>query len=786
MPEGCAKFHARNPFLAGGQLDGRSDSIDILNTEIRINLINSPQIQANCTVSLKAKLPGINSVRFDLEGLQVDSVRQTFAMPLVYTYDGRFLEVQYLQPLEVDSLMQCQVFYHGSPVQDASAWGGFYHVGAYTFNLGVGFAADPHSYGRIWFPCFDNFVERSSFKVVITSPSGQPGYSNGVLKLAQPFPNGITRTWQMDEAIPSYLACFAAGPYVSFKRSYPGENGMIPVEIAANAADTTKVAGTFSNLPQAISCFEYWYGPFRWPKIGYSLVPFDMGAMEHATNIAIGSAYINGSKTYETLWAHELSHHWWGDLATCSTAEDMWLNEGWASYSEHLFTEKVYGPAAYRDAVRANHLDVLQKAHLKENGYLAVSGVPHDLTYGEHVYHKGASVAHNLRGYLGDSLFRVGCRSVLNQTSFDNWSSAEFRDKLEAATGQNLHDFFEDWVFSGGYPDFSIDSLKYFFSPIDGPTVVRLFVKQKLRGAPHFHHNVPLEFSFVMNNGQRVYRQGLVSGENTVLDFEFSPFGPIPEAVFVNTNEHLKLLQARSEGEKTFKSTGGNNFSEAKFNLTVNTLGADSVLVRVEHHFVAPDNAGANPKGYVLSERYWSLQTLPQALPPSFDAQAVLIYDARPSGNYLDQAVFDGPGVTEDSVILVYRKGPGYPWQEWPSYTKLTLGSSTDTYGQIRPMHLKPGEYTIARGQSTSRAQEPNPLGKVRISPNPSSGDISIDTEQFFDSVTLVSSDGQVEKTWRFNAGNHQMLHLDALPSGNYWLLINGEKGNAVKSFHRL
>jgi Peptidase family M1 domain len=758
--------------------DGRSDSIDIIRTDNTIDLLNVPQIKAHCQLVLKGKVGGVTAIRLDLEGLTVDSVKNYDGIHLPFSQAGSSLMINFLQTLPTTEQSFINVYYHGVPPTDGSGWGGYYNTGGYTFILGVGFAADPHSYGRSWFPCFDNFVERCGFGITILSASGKVGYSNGQLTKEENIPGGVARFWEIAEPIPAYLACFASGPYTSFKRSYPGEIGSIPVEIAAAAADTIKVRNTFQNLPKAIEAFEYWYGPFRWNKIGYSLVPFNSGAMEHATNIAVGRAYIDGSLNYETLWAHELSHHWWGDLATCSTAEDMWLNEGWASYSEHLFTEKVYGQAAFRNAVRSNHLNVLQNAHISEGGYLAVSGVPHSLTYGTHVYNKGASVAHNLRGYLGDSLFRVGCRASMAQTSFSDWSSAEFRDKLEAATGKDLHDFFEDWVFSGGYADYSVDSLHLIYSPFDAPTIAQVFIKQKLRGAPHFHHKVPLEFTFIMGDGQRQYHTAIVSGENMMVEFQFTAWGPAPEAVFVNTN--LKILQARSEGEKMIKTAGGSNFADAKLNLTVNSLGADSVFFRVEHHFAAPDKAGANPNGFVLSNRYWSVLTNGNSFPTGFDAQAILIYDGRGSGDQLDTELFEATSPSEDSVLLLYRRGPGHPWQQWPSYTKITLGSTTDQYGQLRPTHLAPGEYTIGKGVSTIASTEPNALGKIRIAPNPTSGQVRVQSDETFEKATLISAEGASEKTWNLKPATEAVFDLNTIPAGQYWLLLNGKKGTAI------
>ncbi|HNG89697.1 MAG TPA: M1 family metallopeptidase, partial [Saprospiraceae bacterium] len=592
---------------------------------------------------------------------------------LTFSHQGASVILQ-LPVLPVGVPKVLRIKYSGTPPIDASGWGGVYNQSGYTFNLGVGFAADPHSYGRAWFPCFDNFVERSTFDVTLTAPAAKPGYANGRL-LSESVQNGQSiRRWKLEESIPAYLACFAAGPYTSWKRSYAGEQGPVPVEIAAVPADTNKVRGTFKNLPAALACYEHWFGPYRWNKIGYSLVPFNSGAMEHATNISIMRSAIDGSLGFETLWAHELSHHWWGDLATCSTAEDMWLNEGWASYSEHLFTEWVYGKQKYLDAVRDNHLNILQNAHLKEGGYRAVSGLPHELTYGDHVYKKGATVAHNLRGYLGDSLFRVGLRTAFDQTRFTDWSSAGLRERLSAATGYDLTDFFDNWVFAGGYPDYLIDSVKWIFSPVDAATVARVYVKQKLRGAPKFHQKVPLEFTFVTYFGNRIYRSATVSGENSVVEFMFPALGPYYRWVFVNTN--LRLAQARADQERVIKVTGTQTFAQARMNVTVQAL-PDSAFLRLEHHYAMPDTgAAANPDGHLLSNRFWVVDGY---LPDGFQARATVFYDGRGQGDQLDAELFDLSSPNEDSVLLLYRPGAGHAWQEYPTYVKNKL-TPNDAY----------------------------------------------------------------------------------------------------------
>ncbi|MCE7923955.1 MAG: hypothetical protein DYG98_12930 [Haliscomenobacteraceae bacterium CHB4] len=746
--------------------DSRSDSLDILHTDMTVNILNAPQIAARCRIQFTPKVNDVPEIRLDLEGLTVDSVLLDGA-PVSFVKTNNLLVASFPTPSVAGDTLEMEIFYHGQPVTDASNWGGFYNLSGYTFNLGVGFAADPHSFGRAWFPCFDNFVERSTFGVAIISPPNKPGYSNGVLVSELQQSGQVERRWKIEQPIPSYLACFSAGPYTSWKRNYDS----IPVEIAAAAGDTNKVKATFQNLPKAIACFKHWYGPYLWPKIGYSLVPFNSGAMEHATNVAIGRPFIDGSLTYETLWAHELSHHWWGDLATCSTAEDMWLNEGWAVFSEHLFTEWVYGTTAYRDAVRDNFLDVLDDAHVAEGGYRAVSGLPHDLTYGAHVYNKGAVVAHNLRGYLGDSLFRVGIQAALGATHFDDWSSAELRDKLNAATGKDLTDFFEDWVFNPGFPHFSIDSVQELPS-VDSLVTFKIFVKQKRRGAPHFHHNVPLEFTFVNQNWQRTTRTATVSGENSEVILSV-PFQYAPRFIWVNTN--LKLTLARAEKELVVKTPGNKNFAPAKMTINIGAL-PDSALIRVEHHYAMPDTAGsANPNGYILTNRYWTIEA---DLPDGFDAYAGIFYDGKGQLDQNDTELFAQTSASEDSILLLYRPAAGLPWTEYPTYTRNKLTSPTDKYGYLKIDHVQPGQYTIAKGVSTVAAGEPaqeRPFASA--SPNPADSLVRLNAEEPFDKVLIFNEKGEIVREWTVAPVNELEVKVGAYPAGRYWFVLFTEKG---------
>lgn len=714
-------------------------------------------------------MDNVSVLRLDLLALSVDAVLLDGA-PVAWMQNSAGVQITAGAPFSTSTPQILTIQYHGVPPTDASGWGGFYNQSGYTYNLGVGFAADPHSYGRAWHPCFDNFVERSTYTVVINSVAGKPGYGCGALALDSVGNDGsLYRGWTLNESIPSYLACFAIGPYVSFKRVYPGELQPIPVEIACPAADTTKLKNSFIHLPECIAAYEYWFGPYRWEKVGYSIVPFNSGAMEHATNIAYMRAAVDGSTANETLMAHELSHHWWGDLVTCSTAEDMWLNEGWASYSAQLFLEKVYGKKRFLDEVTANHLQVLENTHRNEGGYRAVSGLPHDLTYGSHVYDKGAVVAHNLRGYLGDSLFRLGCRTLMANNAFSDWSSAEVRDHLTAATGTNMTSFFDNWVFSPGYADYSVDSFQVVNTA--GQLHVRVYVKQKLRGAPAFHENVPLEFTLVPLDQSAVpitYR-AWVSGETSIVDL---PFDYVPKSVWINESRALNLAQLVNN--RIIAAAGSTNLPQVK--MLLNATVADSNLIQIQYHFSMPDTGGiSNPHQFKLTNRWWRVDGYWDG---GLALKADINYDGRGTYDYLDTELFAQTGNKEDSIILLYRLGAGHPWEIAADYIKNILGPNTDKYGKITINNLQPGDYTIAKGSATTST---NDIGEdkspLNIIPNPADDRVEVVAPFELKALQLFDAKGRLVLETDENLRKNATIALKNLPQGMYWITAIGVQG---------
>jgi aminopeptidase N len=750
--------------------NSRSDSVDILNYSISLNITNftTKIISGSCKVRFQTKLNGISYLDLDLLKLTVDSIKQHDTL-VASSYNDTLLKLNLLHPLALSAIDSVTVYYHGVPQIDATGWGGFYFTPTYAYNLGVGFGADPHNYGRVWFPCFDNFVERSSYDFAITVSAGRKAACNGYLKNHVVNPNTTeTWFWQLYESIPTYLVGIAIASYKTVQQSYNGLNGIVPVELHAIATDTTNVKNSFVHLEDAFHTYEAQFGAYSWNKVGYSFVPFTGGAMEHATNVTYPRAFATGNLTYESIMAHEFSHHWWGNLVTCKTAEDMWINEGMASYCENLFTEAVYGKTAYLAEVRSNLKEILQFTHHKEGGFRAVSGVPHEYTYSDHVYLKGKTVGHSLRGYMGDSLYFSSMKTFLNNRKFSAVSSADMRDELETAGGLNLHSFFDNWVFSPGFPHFSIDSTR---SQVGGlGYTTQVYLKQKLYGAPNLYNDVPLEITFFdsawVPHTEQVYFSGLDSA------YSFSHlFYPVYTAV----NFNQKISDAISSESKTLKTTGVSNFANALMSLTVQAI-SDSVFLRIEHNWAAPDSLVDVSKHYLLSpNRYWKVDGITN---PGFVASARINYDGRTisfAGNsYLDHNLISGK---EDSLILLYRPGAGYDWTEYSSYTK-TMGNVNDKTGSMTLDSIKKGEYVLAM-KNALLASSPlieKAQRDYRIYPNPAGNKVNIElrfnTNNKSD-IDIYDSNLRLYENYSVD-GNQNTLTISSSdwPNGIYFVII--------------
>ncbi len=698
----------------------RSDTIDVLDEDIHIDITDfvKDTIRGYTAIKFAPKMNGQSHITLDLLAMKIDSIT-CLGQQLSYSYNDTILVANLPGTYNTSDTLTTKVYYHGVPQADPSGWGGFSISGAYAYNLGVGFSPNFHNFGRCWFPCFDNFFERCTFTFNIVSPPGKKAVCNGVLVKDSTATNNY-RTWRLNIPIPTYLASVAVSNYAEVHQTFTGINGNVPVILAALPADTNKLKSSFINLEAAFDCFENHFGPYKWPRVGYVCVPFNSGAMEHATNIAYPLPFVNGATTYEdVLMAHELSHHWWGDLVTCETAQEMYINEGFASFCQLLFNECVYGNTTYMQKALDNHDNALHNAHFADKGFLTMANVPLAYTYGDHSYNKGADLAYTLRGYMGDSLFFEGMKYVLQQKTYKSMNSVEFDTILTNHTGYNTNSFFTNWINTPGWPHFSIDSMQ-----VNGNSAT-VFVRQRLFGAPSYYSNVPLEIVFMDAN--RIQSLQTISMSGALASFTFNlPFTP----VYAGINFNNRISDAITSTKMTIFGSGYITYVHGRATLGMYTNGPDSTFLRIEHNFVKPDAIKNNVNNYRISDQhYWKVDGI---VSPGFRANCKFYFNGKKlvnrtpgSMDYSDTLLTQ---FTTDSIIFLYRKNTADDWREVDKYTKTKIGLGNSMYGYVVVDTLKVGEYCFANGVSTVIGVKDRDINKnVNIYPNPAAEKIMID-----------------------------------------------------------
>ena len=755
----CRHLKMNQVFQSQNTIDTRTDTFDVLHYSIDASFLNfrtDKKIEAQTILQVRLKADA-TQMRLDLLELPVSAVSVN-GQPAIYTYSSPDLRISLDNVQNGDTLLVA-VSYSGNPKQDPQ-WGGFYFSGPYAFNLGVGFASDPHNFGRVWFPCFDNFVDRATFDFSITVDSSDRAYANGLLhSTTQNSDQTETFHWQMNDPIPTYLVAVAIAPYEEVRMNVDG----IPVLLTALAADTSNLRKSFENLPTCIRTFVSSYGEHTFDRIGFNTVPFNSGAMEHATNIAYPRyAIANGDKTSETLFAHELAHHWWGNTITCKTQEDMWLNEGWASYSERLFLEAVYGKKAYDDDIEDNHHSVLQFAHVLDEAILPVSGIGHANTYGRHVYDKGADMIHTLRGLMGDQSFFEACKSFQSSFKFKDVTTRDLHTHFQSYTTLDLTGFFEQWVKTPGFAHFNILSA----TKQDG--AYKLTIKQTPRFNQEVYTNVRLSLAAIAS-GKRYDTEVILNQAQQTFSIT-CPFEP----EFWVLDPDDKISDATTTDQVTITSEEQNLTHGMMKKVRLEMSDKDSVQLWVTHHWAPADGSYGKPLGAQLSkERYWEIQGFWNE---NTQLATQLIYSGfkstAPDYGFLDANLIRS---TEDSLVLLYRPNARSAWSEAQDYTK-NMGSLFDKRGTIDISNLRKGQYCLAMyDASLLQASNLDKRPAFKLFPNPASQEINVELSSPKEGVLEITNmQGQVIHSYPMNGSQlKHKIDISFLASGVYLVGIS-------------
>lgn len=699
---------------AGIQAQDRTDSMHVAHYDVHLNItdFSNRVIYGYTDVRMVSKVENLDHLDLDLKNMVVDSVWVNGSGTSNYVHSGELLRILLTDAINQDDTVNIRVYYGGVPSGDSDL-GGFYFRGEYCYNLGVSMRCVPHSYGRVWFPCMDFFTDKSTYQFSIETEANKRAICGGELRdSVVTDSNTIIWNWSLDLPVPVYLVSVAVGEYAHYADTVQGMERVLPIDIYSVPSHYADIEPTFGHLKDVIHLYESLYGPYPWNRVGYVGVDFNMGAMEHVTNIAYPNFAFSGPY-YESLYIHEFSHMWFGDLITCNRAEEMWINEGFARYNEAVADEYLYpsdDPAVdgYKTKIRGLHRGVLADAHVDDNGYWALDSMPLNVTYGTTTYDKGAVVVHTLRKYMGDSLFFSSLRDLFTTFAFQNISSEQLFEFLEERSGVPLHDFYEGWVHQPGFLHFSVDSIRL----TGEENNYRFYVRQKLSHARSFANSNKIDITFISNDRQQYTLEGFTFDGEFGMGTVTLPFQPLLAVVDMDE----KLADAIVDHTMTLTQTGLQNISAVNVKLLVDAI-SDTTFFRIEDNYVAADPLRTENDNItaVSDGHYWRV-----AMSPENAIQGGLRFTYR-AGNAtaLDYSLLNGH--TTDELVLLYRHDPSEDWRII-NFTQ----SGTISSGALVTEMVANGEYAIGLGNGEVGVNESPAPAKYSIYPNPASDHLNI------------------------------------------------------------
>ena len=645
------------------------------------------------------------------------------------------------------------VFYHGSGYVENYGFGGMHFDNDMTYNLGAAFRENPHNFGRCMYPCRDNFTDKATYTLRITTKAGWTAECSGMKTSCETDSQGREHSvWRIDQPVPTYIVGVSQANYRRIESQVAGH----PLTLGYTTQDSGNVAAAFALLDTVVPMFERCFGPYRWGRIGY--IGTRQGSMEHANNIALYKGAMDAVTTQgQSTIAHELGHAWFGNLVTCRGAGDMWFNEGGASFTSEVALEATAGRQAANNYYLTNLESVIRTTHHTDNGVFALTGMPTDITYGSTTYDKGWMVWHSLRGYMGDSLFYASMRRLFDDKAFGTVNMAEVCDSLSSYSGIDLTPFFRFHVATPGFVDYHVD--------LRGN---QLALSQQGVYTDSLARSNRVPLTFVSHDGQTSKRWFEFSGRDTALTVTGLPFEPA-----------YCLLDRDNE------------ISDAATRLEVRLTSNAMIIANLVHMRIKPDNLQEHVQLYIdhhwghaygidttvgvvrSAGRYWTVQG-------NVDWQSGIegrfAYTRGGYGErafpYLDEGFYEQTA-SLDSIVLMHRYNSGEPWR---CVSHRRQGNANEGF---LICNLEKGEYTLAVADTSLLAISHSPHSTLHtpLFPNPirPGQRLTLNVPDGVYDISVYDTDGR--RVWHRSGVQSGTKLRPNLKKGTYLVVI---KNNSV------
>jgi aminopeptidase N len=420
---------AAQPFTRADSLRGAIDSpgrawwdVTYYDLDVRVTPADS-SVRGHTGITYRVLRPA-REMQIDLAArLRVDSIVQD-GRRLQVRREGDAMFVTLASPQAAGETRSLTVYYGGKPrVAPMAPWdGGFVWTRddagdpwVVTAVQGLGASA--------WWPNKDTQAdEPDSQRIAITVPEGMTNVSNGRLRGTTRNRDGSTTfEWFVGSPINNYNVAVNAGTYAHFSDVYAGEKGQLTLDFYPLAMHEEAARRQFQQTKPMLQCFERWFGPFPWYEDGFKLVETPHLGMEHQSAVAYGNGYRNGYRgqdlsgtgqgaDWDYIIVHEAGHEWFGNNITSQDLADMWVHEGFTTYSEGLYVECLRDKEAGAEYIIGQRQQITNEAPVQSAHF----GVSHEGS-GD-MYFKGASMLHTIRQVIDDDERWRGILRGLNET----------------------------------------------------------------------------------------------------------------------------------------------------------------------------------------------------------------------------------------------------------------------------------------------------------------------------------------------------------------------------------
>lgn len=429
----------------------------------------------------------MNAMFFDFNKIMIIDSVVYHGTKLTSLFTGNYeLKVNLKNIIPANMLDSISIYYEGNPA--SSGFGSFEvaSMGCDPTKSVLWTLSEPYG-AKDWWPTKQTLNDKiDSLDMYVTTPQGYKVGSNGVLvSVKTTSDNRLIHHWKHKYPEPAYLVAIAVADYSEYIDWVPLEDGTsLPVLEYVYPCNLDFAKSRTSDIVSSMQLFIKLFGDYPFSKEKYGHAQFGWGGgMEHST-----MTYVSGFS--HSLLAHELGHQWFGDKITCGSWQDIWLNEGFATYLEGLTYDFGRAPASWESWKSNNINNSLYSAH--GSVYVDDTTSENRIFDGSLSYSKGGMVLHMLRYIMGDSIFFKAMKNYIHDTSltYNYAKTSQFRQNCEAVYGKSLEGFFNDWIYGQGFPIYNV----VYQSKDDGSLILNLQQYQSDPSVSFFEMPVQIQF----------------------------------------------------------------------------------------------------------------------------------------------------------------------------------------------------------------------------------------------------------------------------------------------------